>query len=108
MLDLESLPDDFFVTHNQFTKKVHRDVYPAIDPAQADLSQAGKVIVITGANRPTGIGKLVGLGLFLLLHLADLLSGFRSCFRSSTSQGNRNLWTQSRRTKRHRGSHQIN
>ncbi|KAJ5153499.1 uncharacterized protein N7482_009977 [Penicillium canariense] len=39
-----------------FTSKAHRDVYPAIDPCLAGHSQAGKVIIITGASR--GIGKL--------------------------------------------------
>lgn len=40
-----------------FTQKAHRDVYPAIDPRRPELSQAGKVIIVTGASR--GIGKLV-------------------------------------------------
>jgi NAD(P)-dependent dehydrogenase (short-subunit alcohol dehydrogenase family) len=42
-----------------FTRKVHRNVYPAIDPRRLELSQAGKVIIVTGASR--GIGKLVSL-----------------------------------------------
>lgn len=41
-----------------FTLKAHRDVYPAIDPCRPEHSQAGKVIILTGASR--GIGKLVG------------------------------------------------
>lgn len=40
-----------------FTQKAHRDVYPAIDSRRPEFSQAGKVIIITGASR--GIGKLV-------------------------------------------------
>lgn len=40
-----------------FTRKAHRDIYPAIDPHRPDHSQAGKVIIVTGASR--GIGKLV-------------------------------------------------
>ncbi|KAJ5886988.1 uncharacterized protein N7473_009662 [Penicillium subrubescens] len=39
-----------------FTQKAHRDVYLAIDPRRPELSQAGKVIIVTGASR--GIGKL--------------------------------------------------
>ncbi|KAL2833765.1 hypothetical protein BDW59DRAFT_156567 [Aspergillus cavernicola] len=38
-------PDpDFFVKLGAFTNTTHRDVYPAIDPAQPELSQAGKVV----------------------------------------------------------------
>ncbi|TVY37691.1 Short chain dehydrogenase [Lachnellula subtilissima] len=33
----------------------HNDVYPAIDPSNSELSQAGKTIVITGAG--SGIGR---------------------------------------------------
>jgi hypothetical protein len=40
-----------------FTRKAHRDIYPAIDPHLPVHSQAGKVIIVTGASR--GIGKLV-------------------------------------------------
>lgn len=42
---------------HSFTRRAHRDVYPAIDPHLPELSQAGKVVIITGASR--GIGKLV-------------------------------------------------
>ena len=55
--DMEKLPSDFFVTANQFTENVYRDVYPAIDPSSEALSQAEKVIIVTGASR--GIGKKV-------------------------------------------------
>ncbi|KAJ5377169.1 uncharacterized protein N7496_004578 [Penicillium cataractarum] len=41
---------------HSFTRRAHRDVYPAIDPRRPELSQAGKVVVVTGASR--GIGKL--------------------------------------------------
>lgn len=56
---MENLPDDHFVTTRQFVKTVHRDVYPAIDPRAPSNSQAGKVIVITGASR--GLGRKVSL-----------------------------------------------
>ncbi|KIA75806.1 hypothetical protein HK57_00420 [Aspergillus ustus] len=47
---------DMVVKAMAFTEKVYRDVYPAIQPAQSSLSQAGKVIVITDATRGLGRG----------------------------------------------------
>jgi hypothetical protein len=61
--EMDKLPSDFFVTANQFTKTVYRDVYPAIDPASEALSQAGKVVIISGASR--GIGKKVSTNFLL-------------------------------------------
>ncbi|TDZ32219.1 Short chain dehydrogenase citE [Colletotrichum spinosum] len=52
-------PSDHFVKALQFTKRVHRDVYPAIDPANPELSLAGKVAIITGASRGIGANGLV-------------------------------------------------
>ncbi|KAL3448217.1 hypothetical protein BJX65DRAFT_317461 [Aspergillus insuetus] len=40
---------------NGFTKTLHREVYPAVDPKRPEHSQAGKVVVITGASR--GLGR---------------------------------------------------
>lgn len=37
-----------------FTRTVHSDVYPAIDPSKPELSQAGKTVLIPGGG--TGIG----------------------------------------------------
>ena len=54
---MENLPSDHFVTQQQFVKTVYRDVYPAIDPEAPSNSQAGKVIVITGASK--GLGRKV-------------------------------------------------
>lgn len=51
---MENLPVDYVLTSMQFTARTHRDVYAAIDPSQAVLSQTGKVVVITGASQ--GIG----------------------------------------------------
>ncbi|KAJ5965776.1 hypothetical protein N7481_012490 [Penicillium waksmanii] len=47
---------DCEVKGTAFTKKNYRDVYPAVDPTRPDLSQEGKVVIITGASR--GIGQL--------------------------------------------------
>lgn len=55
---MEHLPEDFFVTSMQFTKNAHRDEYPAINPSSPELSQAGKVVIITGASK--GVGGRVG------------------------------------------------
>ena len=54
---MDQLPSDHFVKMGAFTRVNHRDVYPAIDPSSPTLSQsqAGKVVVITGASR--GIGR---------------------------------------------------
>ncbi|KAL4952092.1 hypothetical protein BDW69DRAFT_26956 [Aspergillus filifer] len=50
-------PDpDTYVKLGAFTSKIYRDVYPAVDPTRPELSQAGKVVVITGASR--GLGQL--------------------------------------------------
>ena len=54
---MDNLPDHYFTTNNSFTHSVYRDVYPAVDPKSPALSQAGKVVMITGASR--GIGKQV-------------------------------------------------
>lgn len=51
---MDHLPNDFFVTSQQFAKTIHRDQYPTIDPSSKDLAQNGKVVVITGANRGLG------------------------------------------------------
>ncbi|KAE8417472.1 hypothetical protein BDV36DRAFT_309386 [Aspergillus pseudocaelatus] len=53
-MDINSLPDDYFLTAGAFTKKLYRDQYPAIDPTLPSLSQQGKVVVITGAS--SGLG----------------------------------------------------
>ncbi len=59
-MDLTSLPPDYFTTSSQFTKKVNSDVYPSIDPTSPALSQAGKVVIITGASK--GLGRQVSGG----------------------------------------------
>lgn len=54
-MDLDQLPDDFFVTLSQFTKTTYRDLYPGVDPTSPALSQKGKVVVITGTSQ--GLGR---------------------------------------------------
>jgi len=56
---MENLPDDFFINMLAFTKTTYRDVYPTVDPTAPANSLAGKVAVVTGANR--GIGRRVCL-----------------------------------------------
>src|SRR6201996_2277208 len=51
---MENLPTDYFVTSSAYTPTVYRDQYPSIDPTNPALSQAGKVVIITGAS--DGIG----------------------------------------------------
>ncbi|KAF7589010.1 hypothetical protein BBP40_004837, partial [Aspergillus hancockii] len=43
--------DPFYARMDAFTDQTYRDMYPAIDPSRPELSQAEKVIVITGATR---------------------------------------------------------
>lgn len=50
---------DALIKGSQFTKTYYRDVYPSIDPTSPSNSQAGKVIVITGAGK--GIGREVSI-----------------------------------------------
>jgi hypothetical protein len=50
------LPADHFIKIHQFTKTIHRDQYPSIDPAAPKLSQKGKTIIVTGSSQ--GIGKV--------------------------------------------------
>jgi hypothetical protein len=58
-MDFASLPPDYFISSLQFMKKVHTQLYPTIDPTSPALSQAGKVVIITGASK--GLGRSVSL-----------------------------------------------
>jgi NADP-dependent 3-hydroxy acid dehydrogenase YdfG len=51
---MDQLSLDFFTTTSAYTPHVYRDQYPSINPTSATLSQASKVILITGAS--AGIG----------------------------------------------------
>lgn len=45
---------DAYTKPFQLTKSMHRNIYPAIDPANPALKATGKVVIITGAG--AGIG----------------------------------------------------
>ncbi|CAM1508914.1 Fc.00g026530.m01.CDS01 [Cosmosporella sp. VM-42] len=66
----KAMPANYFVKLNQFTRTIHRDQYPAIDPASPKLSQKGKVVIVTGASQ--GIGKITpGQAIALAFAKAD-------------------------------------
>ncbi|KAI1612564.1 putative oxidoreductase ucpA [Exophiala viscosa] len=46
-------------TGYNFTSTIHNDIYPQINPTKSDLSQPGKVVLITGSGR--GIGRSTAL-----------------------------------------------
>ncbi|KAE8397777.1 hypothetical protein BDV37DRAFT_48407 [Aspergillus pseudonomiae] len=56
MSDSQIDPDQF-TRAGSITKDYYRDVYPTIDPTRSDLSQAGKVTIVTGAGK--GIGRAI-------------------------------------------------
>ncbi|KAJ5397002.1 hypothetical protein N7509_005115 [Penicillium cosmopolitanum] len=55
-MDTPEFDPDCQVKGTAFTKKNYRDVYPAVDPTRPELSQDGKVVIITGASR--GLGQM--------------------------------------------------
>lgn len=46
---------DAYTKPGVITKSYYRDVYPAVDPNRADLTQEGKVVIVTGAGRGLGV-----------------------------------------------------
>ena len=50
----ETLNVNRFTSPFQLTKSMHRDIYPAVEPTNPDLSAKGKVIIITGAGGGLG------------------------------------------------------
>lgn len=50
-------PSDRLITAAQYTPHVHRTQYNAINPVLPSNSQAGKIIIITGASQ--GLGRQV-------------------------------------------------
>jgi hypothetical protein len=61
---MADIDPDFYVKLGLFTKKYYRDVYPAIDPIRPELSQVGKVTIVTGAGR--GLGRVSAFSLLQL------------------------------------------
>ncbi|KAK9323707.1 hypothetical protein V1517DRAFT_359596 [Lipomyces orientalis] len=53
-MDWSKLPSDWMTKLQQFTKTLHHELYPSVDPTNPKLSLVGKVVIITGASR--GIG----------------------------------------------------
>jgi NAD(P)-dependent dehydrogenase (short-subunit alcohol dehydrogenase family) len=49
-------PPHGFTVNGAFTSSVYRDVYQAVDPKRPELSQKGKVVIVTGASRGVGVG----------------------------------------------------
>lgn len=46
---------DAYTKAECITKSYFRDVYPAVDPSNKELAQAGKVCIITGGGRGLGV-----------------------------------------------------
>ncbi|KAK9343593.1 hypothetical protein V1522DRAFT_218672 [Lipomyces starkeyi] len=55
MSDLEQMFKQLFQTN--ITKTIHREPYPAILPSRPELSQAGRVVLVTGGG--TGVGHAI-------------------------------------------------
>jgi NAD(P)-dependent dehydrogenase (short-subunit alcohol dehydrogenase family) len=54
-MDPETIDQIFkSLLHTEVTKTVHRDIYPALLPSRPELSQAGRVVLVTGGG--TGVG----------------------------------------------------
>lgn len=45
----------FDLSKTTFTKFVHKDIYPAIDPTRPELSQRGRNVLITGGGTNLGL-----------------------------------------------------
>lgn len=55
MSDSQIDPDQF-TRLGCISQDYYRDVYPTIDPSQPELSQTGKITIVTGAGK--GIGRV--------------------------------------------------
>lgn len=49
--------DNVVLPETDFTRVIHRDTYPAIEPSRPELSQEGRTIVVAGGG--TNIGKAI-------------------------------------------------
>ena len=85
---------DFWTEALQFTKTVHREVYPAIDPTSAELRRiaSGKVVIITGAG--SGFGEVSPkyhekMSTCIVYYLTKLSAGSISTMGSGWAQSNR-------------------
>ncbi|EXJ67378.1 uncharacterized protein A1O5_09391 [Cladophialophora psammophila CBS 110553] len=52
---MSDIADDYYLKESAYTRTLYREPYPSIDPTSPALSQAGRVVVITGAS--SGIGQ---------------------------------------------------
>ena len=73
---------NMFTTPFQLTKSMHRDVYPAVDPSNPELSAKGKIIIITGAG-----GGLGAVSSPLAVLTSNLIPNLRYCARQSQELG---------------------
>jgi hypothetical protein len=55
-MTVSQVDPDQYTRAGSITKDYFRDVYPAIEPTKLDLSQQGKVAIVTGAGK--GIGRV--------------------------------------------------
>jgi NAD(P)-dependent dehydrogenase (short-subunit alcohol dehydrogenase family) len=57
-MDPEAIDQMFkSLLHTEVTKTVYRDIYPALWPSRPELSQAGRVVLVTGGS--TGVGHSI-------------------------------------------------
>lgn len=70
MAKLETCPRKVNLTHINFAPTIHRAPYPAISPTRAELSQAGKTVLITSGS--SGVCKAIARN-FMLAFAAKVI-----------------------------------